>query len=95
MSFKVPYNYLPTEFNNKTSEQIFIKWRELISKSDFTLGEYVNKFEKEFSRFVGSKYCISTNNGTDALILCLKSLGVGRDEVITVANTFVLLLEPS
>ena len=89
MSFKVPYNYLPTEFNNKTSRQIFIKWRELISKSDFTLGEYVNKFEKEFSRFVGSKYCISTNNGTDALILCLKSLGVGKgDEVITVANTF-------
>ncbi len=89
MSFKVPYNYLPIEFNNKNSKQIFIKWKELISKTDFTLGEYVNKFEKEFARFVGSKYCISTNNGTDALIICLKSLGVGRgDEVITVANSF-------
>ena len=35
------------------------------------------------------KFCVATNNGTDALILCLKSLGIKKgDEVITVCNTF-------
>ena len=49
----------------------------------------LGKFEKAFSNYLGVKYCISTNNGTDALILCLKSLGVRPgDEVITVTNSF-------
>ena len=64
---------------------------ETISKIiEFTLGPYVEKFEKEFAKYVKSKYCISTNNGTDALILCLKALGVkkGGLQVITVSNTF-------
>ena len=44
---------------------------------------------KTFSTFVGAKFCISTNNGTDALILSLKALNIGHgDEVITVTNTF-------
>ena len=53
------------------------------------MGEYVKEFEKKFAKFIGSKYCISTNNGTDALILCLKSRAIKKgDEVITAANTF-------
>ena len=49
----------------------------------------LKKFEKTFSKFIGVKHCISTNNGTDALVLALKSLGVKKDdEVITVSNTF-------
>ena len=83
----IPYNYLTFEFKN--SDNIFKKWKKLIKSTDFTLGKEMIKFEKKFSKYVGSKYCISTNNGTDALILCLKSLGVKRgDEVITVCNTF-------
>ena len=85
--FKVNYNYLLDEFKN--SEIIMKKWKKLIESSEFTLGPYVENFEKSFARFVGSKYCVSTNNGTDALILCLKSLGVkDGDEVITAANSF-------
>ena len=84
---KINYNYLPQEFENV--EPIISKWRELIKTTDFTLGSYVEEFENEFKNFVGAKHCISTNNGTDALILCLKSLGICKgDEVITVANTF-------
>jgi dTDP-4-amino-4,6-dideoxygalactose transaminase len=46
-------------------------------------------FEKNFSKYVGVKYCISTNNGTDALILCLKAIGIKKgDEIITVCNSF-------
>ena len=84
---RVNYNYLPQEFANP--KQIISEWKKLIKSSDFTLGKYVQKFEKIFSNFIGSKYCISTNNGTDALILCLKALNIKPgDEVITVVNTF-------
>ena len=40
-------------------------------------------------KFLGVKYCISTNTGTDALFLSLKALNIRQgDEVITVCNTF-------
>ncbi len=84
---KVPYNYLPYEFKNPYP--IFNQWKKLIKSTQFTLGPYIEKFEKEFAKYVGVKHCISTNNGTDALILCLKSIGISPgDEVITVSNTF-------
>lgn len=84
---KVPYNYLPMQFSD--SDEIFDKWRKLILSTEFTLGPYVDEFEKEFAQFIGAKHVISTNNGTDALILALKSCGVGPgDEVISVPTTF-------
>ena len=84
---KVPFNYLPMQFKN--TKEIFKNWKKLIQSSDFTLGRKMIEFEKKFAKFIGVKYCISTNNGTDALILCLKSLNIGKgDEVITVCNTF-------
>ena len=83
----VEYNYLPYEFEN--NDEIFEDWKKLIKSTDFTLGKFVSSFEKKFSNFLGVKHCISTNNGTDALILSLKSVGIKKgDEVITVANTF-------
>ena len=84
---RVPYNYLPKEFENH--DEIVNAWKKLIASSEYTLGPYISRWEKKFAKFVGSKYCVSTNNGTDALILSLKSLGIKeKDEVITVANTF-------
>ena len=84
---KVPYNYLPYEF--KDPKKIIINWRKLIKTTDFTLGHKVIEFEKKLAKYIGVKYCISTNNGTDALILCLKAIGIEKgDEVITVTNSF-------
>ena len=83
----IPYNYLPDEFRN--TEIIFKEWKKLIKTTDFTLGSKMLEFEKKFSKYIGTKYCVATNNGTDALILSLKSLGIKKgDEVITVCNTF-------
>jgi dTDP-4-amino-4,6-dideoxygalactose transaminase len=83
----VPYNYLPSEFKN--TNNIFKAWKQLIKTTDFTLGNKMVEFEKTFARYIGAKYCIATNNGTDALILSLKSLGIQKgDEVITVCNSF-------
>lgn len=83
----VPHNYLPMQFSD--SDEIFNEWKKLICTTEFTLGPYVEKFEKEFAQFISAKHVISTNNGTDALILALKACGVGPgDEVISVPTTF-------
>ncbi len=84
---KVPFNYLPQQFSNLSP--YIHNWRSLAKSSEFTLGPFVKKFENQFAKYIGAKYCVSTNNGTDALILCLKALNIGKgDEVITVCNTF-------
>ena len=52
-------------------------------------GEYIEKFEREFSKYVGTKYGVSTSNGTTALHLAIRAFGVGRgDEVIVPDLTF-------
>ncbi len=85
---RVKYNYLGDQFAN--FEEYLPDLRELVASGEFTLGPYVDKFEKKFAQYIGVKHVTSTNNGTDALILALKAVGVKpHDEVITVANTFV------
>ena len=55
-----------------------------------SVGEYVNRFEKEFAKKVGSRYAIATVNGTAALHIALILANVERDdEVITQPLTFV------
>ena len=84
---KVPFNYLNEQFKN--INPYISEWKKLAKTTEFTLGPFVKKFEDRFAKYIKAKYCISTNNGTDALILCLKVLGVKQgDEVITVCNTF-------
>ena len=57
-------------------------------------GENVRKFEEEFAEYNGSKYGVSCGNGTDALILAMRALGIGAgDEVITVSFTFFATAE--
>jgi len=55
-----------------------------------SVGAYVDRFEKEFALYVGSKYAIATVNGTAALHVSLVLMGVGKDdEVITQPLTFI------
>ncbi len=53
-------------------------------------GYFLNKFEEEFSNYIGTKHCITTANGTVAIHLALLALGLGKnDEVILPDLTFV------
>ncbi len=84
---KIYFNYLRKEFSDTKS--IFRDWKKLIKSTEFTLGTYVKKFEKDFANYINVKHCISTNTGTDALIIALKSIGIKKnDEIITVCNSF-------
>lgn len=67
---------------------------EVLHSAKYIMGENVKEFEKEFADFIGVKEGISCANGTDALILALKALGIGEgDEVITTTYTFFATAE--
>jgi len=51
-------------------------------------------FEKEFAAYCGVEHCVGVGNGTDALFMAMKALGLGPgDEAITAANTFIATAE--
>lgn len=85
----------PVPFLNLTNEFATLEkdWLQDISETgnrgSFILGPNVQAFEKEFAEAVGVKHAVSVANGTDALILSLRALGIGPgDEVITTPFTF-------
>ena len=62
----------------------------LSNKVNYWTGTECREFEKEFAAFAGTKYAIALANGTVALDLALKVLGVGPgDEVIVTPRTFL------
>lgn len=62
----------------------------LSNKVNYWTGVECKEFEKEFAFWAGTKYAISLSNGTVALDLALKCLGVGPgDEVIVTPRTFL------
>ncbi len=66
----------------------------IITSSAFVGGEEVRKFETEFAAYCEAKACVGVGNGTDALYLTLRAMGIGAgDEVITVAHTFIATSE--
>ncbi|MCB4755587.1 MAG: DegT/DnrJ/EryC1/StrS family aminotransferase [Elusimicrobia bacterium] len=66
----------------------------VISSNAFIGGETVDRFAAEFAEACGGGFCSPVANGTDALILGLKALGLGPgDEVITVPYTFIATAE--
>lgn len=59
----------------------------VFERSWFILGPEVEAFESAFAAYCGTRFCVGTGNGTDALELALRAAGVGAgDEVATVAN---------
>jgi dTDP-4-amino-4,6-dideoxygalactose transaminase len=66
---------------------------EAVDNAAFIGGHQVKSFNEEFGRFCGGD-CVTVANGTDALILALRALGVGPgDEVITTPFTFIATAE--
>ncbi len=64
---------------------------EVIAQSAFIRGPHVDRFEKEWAKTLGVKqHCVSCANGTDALYIAMRALGVKPgDEVITTAHSWI------
>ena len=62
----------------------------VLEKTDFILGDAVRRLEEEFAAYCDAEYAIGVDNGTSALELALRALGVGPgDEVLVPANSFI------
>src|SRR5690242_20296501 len=62
----------------------------VIAKTAFIGGEPVKTFEGEYARKYGVQNCIACGNGTDAIYIVLRMLGIGAgDEVITTAASWI------
>lgn len=86
---KIPLMDLKAQFK-KIQPEINIALEKIFADCSFIGGYEKDQFEKEFAEMMGVKYCIGVANGTDAIFLILKSMGIGQgDSVITVANSFI------
>ncbi len=86
---KVPFVAYGLQYKNLKSE-IDSAMQDVLARGDLIMRKDNDEFEKRLAEFVGTKYAIGLNSGTDALFLSLLALGVGKgDEVITVSHTFV------
>jgi dTDP-4-amino-4,6-dideoxygalactose transaminase len=66
----------------------------VMRRSAFIHGPYVEAFEREMAAFCHAQRCVGAANGTEAIFVALKALGVRPgDEVITAANTFTATAE--
>ncbi|MFT4565044.1 MAG: UDP-2-acetamido-2-deoxy-ribo-hexuluronate aminotransferase [Gammaproteobacteria bacterium] len=67
---------------------------DVLEHGQYILGPEVDELEQRLAKFVGSRHCISVSSGTDALLVSLMALGIGRDdEVITTPFTFMASAE--
>ena len=70
-------------------DEVITALMDVVSQQSFILGEPVGKLECELAGLSHTKYAVGCANGTDAILLALRALDVGRDdEVITTPFTF-------
>jgi len=85
----VPFVDLKVQYQSLKPE-IDAAIKDVIDNTAFVGGRFVEGFEKAYAQKFGVKHCISCANGTDAIYISLKALGIGPgDEVITVANSWI------
>jgi dTDP-4-amino-4,6-dideoxygalactose transaminase len=89
----VPFVDLKAQYQS-IKPQIDAAIAAIIDDTAFIGGPAVKEFEEAFARYCGVSYCVGVANGTDAIYLALRALGIGAgDEVITVANSFIATSE--
>ena len=62
----------------------------LLDRGDFILGAEVERFERDYAAFIGTRHALGVGTGLAAIELALRGFGItAGDEVITPANTFI------
>jgi len=73
--------------NDRFDDALREAFQRVLDSGWFALGPEVEAFEAEFASYCGTPHCVGVANGTDALELAIRGLGIGpEDEVITAAN---------
>ena len=86
LNLKRQYKYLKEDIEKNISE--------ILEGGAYINGPQTKKFEKRMEEYLGVKHAIGIGNGTDALVIALEALGIGRgDEVITSPFTFFATAE--
>lgn len=90
---KIPILNLKLQYQNLKSE-IDEAIANVLDSTQFILGSEVTLLEAEIANYLGVKYAIGVNSGTDALIIALRALNIGEgDEVITTPFSFYATAE--
>jgi dTDP-4-amino-4,6-dideoxygalactose transaminase len=64
--------------------------REVLDSGKFIGGPYVNKFECEWASYLGVNHAIGVGNGFDAIVVALRVLGIGKNDLVAVpSHTFL------
>jgi dTDP-4-amino-4,6-dideoxygalactose transaminase len=78
----------------EVAQEVEVGFKRVLEYTAFVGGEEVASFEREYAAFGGVAHCVGVANGTDALELAFRAVGVGAgDEVILPANTFIATAE--
>ncbi len=89
----VPFSDLFLQYQSIKSE-IDDAISSVINSSAYIRGPFVDKFEFEFSQMLDIEHCVSCANGTDALFITMRGLGLSPgDEVITTAHSWIATSE--
>jgi dTDP-4-amino-4,6-dideoxygalactose transaminase len=93
MTMRVPMLDLSWQ-HRQIADEVHASFDRIMSQSSYILSDDVSGFESAFAAYCGAGFVIGVGNGTDALELALRGVGVGPgDEVIVPANTFVATAE--
>lgn len=93
MKTQIPFVDLYAQYHTIKDEIDFVI-SDVIQKSLFIRGPYVEKFEQMFAEMMGRDYCVSCANGTDSLYIAMFALGVkAGDEVIAPAHSWISTTE--
>jgi dTDP-4-amino-4,6-dideoxygalactose transaminase len=89
MNAHIPFVDLYAQYQALKDEIDFVI-NDVIQKSSFVRGPYVEKFEQMFADMMQREYCVSCANGTDSLYIAMVALGVKPgDEVIAPAHSWI------
>jgi dTDP-4-amino-4,6-dideoxygalactose transaminase len=92
-AIEVPFVDLKAQYRS-IKQEIDAAIGGVVNDCAFVGGPSVAAFERDFATYCGVGHCVGVANGTDALFLALKALGIGKgDEVITAANSFIATSE--
>ena len=86
---KIPFvSFLPME--RELDQELRAAFERVYTRSWYIQGVEDEKFETEFAKYCGIKYCVGVGNGLDSLMLSLKALDIHEgDEIIVPSNTYI------